>query len=354
MPRETPYISFVTYARNDDYAGGRSKLYWSVRYLAEQCDDFGLSAELVLVDWNPPRDQPALAQFIADIPPSSRLALRVITVPGTVHVRFKHHELRPIHAGVAANVGIRRARGDYVLLKMADVFYPDALIRYLAGRPLFSDRLYRTERWDVAPDTASHLGEPRGTFLEQCALGVVARHGHLPQPWMPFSLPDLFGNASGDFQLLSRAQWSRLRGYFETSDVLSFEADSMLSYAAYAAGIREERIPEGLPVYKIAHGQSHDHRISVGSDSRSRFLPRLEALFNRIKYLRPLTFAMRVLFNYPTKRYSGVRKPVYERSLIRFKALSLFPALNLLKSRDWGLAGEALEEQEIAARPNGA
>ena len=354
MPRETPYISFVTFARNDGYAGGHAKLHWSMRYLAEQCDEFRLSAEVVLVDWNPPVDRPGLAQLVAEIPPSACLALRVITVPGTVHARFRHHDRRAIHTSVAANVGIRRARGEYVLLKMSDVFYPDALIHHLATRPLLTDRLYRTERWDVAPETASHLGEPRAAFLARCVQGVVARHGHLDQPWMPFPLPDLFGNACGDFQLLSREQWFRLRGYFETSDVLSFENDSMLSYAAYAAGIREERVPGSMPVYKIAHGQSHDHRISVGNDSRSRFLLRFEALWNRMKYLRPLTFFMRALLDYPTKRYCGIRKPVYERSLIRFKALSLFPALNRLKSRGWGLAGEALEEQEIAAPPNGA
>jgi hypothetical protein len=164
---------------------------------------------------------------------------------------------------------------------------------------------------------------------------------------MPFRLPDLFGNACGDFQLLSRDQWFRLRGYWETSDVTGFEIDSMLSYSAYAAGIVEELIPGRIPVYKIAHRQSHDHRISVAKDRLSALLLSVEAIWNRIRYLRWVTFFARALLNYPTKRYSGIRKPVYERSLIRFKCLSLFPALNRLKSTQWGLAGEALEERRL-------
>jgi hypothetical protein len=56
------------------------------------------------------------------------------------------------------------------------------------------------------------------------------------------------------------------------------------------------------------------------------------------------------MFNYPPKTYSGLRKAVYERSLLRFKLLSMFPTLTRLKSIGWGLAGEPLAETTLGRR----
>jgi hypothetical protein len=62
---------------------------------------------------------------------------------------------------------------------------------------------------------------------------------------------------------------------------------------------------------------------------------------------------MRAVFDYPPKFYGGVKKSVYQRSLLRIKLLSHFPALTRLKSRTWGLGGEKLAERMLTAAQGG-
>lgn len=343
-----PYISFVTFARNDDYAGGMKKLYWSTRYLGEQCAEVGLSAESIIIEWNPPEGKASIAECLKDLPASSHLDVRIITVPASVHRRYAHAQLRPMHGAVAANVGLRRARGAFALVKVADAFYPEALIQALKSRPLDPQRLYRAMRVDVSAQATEFLGNPRNEFLAQCERLVEVRNEHLAQPYMPFHLPDLFTNACGDFQLLSKKRWHDLRGYWESGDVLGFETDSMFSYSAYAAGVREEQIISGGVVYKISHAGSHRHRVAISKSWFACAMLALEAALRRIGAGHGPAFWLRVIFNYPAKIYSGVRKPVYERSLLRFRLLSLLPVLTRIKRENWGLANEQLLESVIA------
>jgi hypothetical protein len=339
-----PYISFVVCTRNDDYAGGLAKCYWGIRYLAEQCDEFGLDAELVLVEWNPPADRESLALALRDLPPSKNLGIRVLTVSPKFHNRYQYADRRQIHAAVAANVGIRRAQGRFRVFKVADAYYQDSVIRQIALRQLARGRLYRLERWDVAETASQWLGRSRTDFLAQCASAVRARNKHLPQPWMPFSLPDLFTNASGDFQLLAAEDWQKLRGYTESSDVTSFEVDSMLEYSAYALGIIEERLKRDAAILKIEHGASHLHRVGEERNWISSTMLNFEKMIRWAPFGAARHFWLRALFNYPAKTYSGVRKSVYERSVLRYKLLSMVPQLTGLKSEHWGLAGELLPE----------
>jgi len=342
-----PYISFVTFTRNDDYAGGLTKLRWGLTYLAEQCDGAGLDAEAVIVEWNPPIERPPLAEALSGLPPSTSLSIRVITVPSSAHRTYRHAQLRPIHGAVAANVGLRRARGDFALIKVADAYYADALVAKLARRTLDPRRLYRAVRHDVAASVAQFLGQPRPQFLARCRQNIELSNEHLSQPWVPFRLPNLFTNASGDFQLLSRERWHALRGYWETADVLSFEVDSMLSYSAFAAGLIEELIANDPVLYKIAHSRSHSARVTGGETPFSKFMLSAEQFMNRRRHSSLFTFGMRAIFNYPPKIYGGVRKQVYERSLVRFKLLAAMPWLTRMKSADWGLAQQSLRESTL-------
>ncbi len=345
-----PFVSFITFARNDDYAGGLRKLYWSTRYLSEQCDEAGLAGESIIVEWNPPADRVSLARALKDLPASRNLSVRIITVPADVHARYAHSGLRPMHGAVAANVGLRRARGKFLVVKVADAFYPDSLIRFLAAGRLDPDRLYRAMRIDVAAQATDLLGRPREDFLAFCAENVAVRNEHLAQPQMPFRLPDLFTNACGDFQLLSRERWHDLRGYWESSDVTGFETDSMFSYSAYAVGIREDILSSDRFVYKISHSGSHSHRVGISKSWFSFMMLVMEAGLRRVGIGNAPAFWLRVLLNYPAKIYGSVRKPVYERSLVRFKLLSLFPSLTRVKSADWGLARDALAETLLPDR----
>jgi hypothetical protein len=61
----------------------------------------------------------------------------------------------------------------------------------------------------------------------------------------------LYTNACGDFTLMARDDWHRLRGYPEL-EMYSLHIDSLLLYAGHYAGLRE-RIFSG-PAYHMEHG----------------------------------------------------------------------------------------------------
>jgi hypothetical protein len=165
------FISVVATARNDGHGGDllyRMQLF--VDALAAQCARHALDAELVLVEWNPPADRPSLINVLA-LPPADLLPIRIITVPGEVHATLEHAARLPLFQMIAKNVGIRRARGRFVLATNVDVLLSDELVRRLAEPGLSEDRLYRCDRYDVTADIPA--GAPIDEQLDLCADRVI-------------------------------------------------------------------------------------------------------------------------------------------------------------------------------------
>ena len=53
---------------------------------------------------------------------------------------------------IGKNVGIRRARGQFVLATNIDILFSDELAKYLAARRLEPGRMYRIDRHDAMSD----------------------------------------------------------------------------------------------------------------------------------------------------------------------------------------------------------
>jgi hypothetical protein len=145
-----PYLSVVVTARNDDHGGNplyRMQLF--VNGLIAQCDRHRLPAELVIVEWNPPVDRPSLASVL-DWPESAGWCdVRIVEVPEALHTRLEHADRLPLFQMIGKNVGIRRARGAFVLATNIDILFPDALIEFIARQELDPERVYRVDRVDV-------------------------------------------------------------------------------------------------------------------------------------------------------------------------------------------------------------
>ena len=171
MSAAAPYLSIVVAARNDDHGGGfmrRMQLF--VDNLDAQCEQHGLDAELVIVEWNPPHDRPPLAEAIA-WPSSGRCPVRVIVVPPELHALHEHAELLPLFQMIAKNVGIRRAAGRFVLATNVDVLFSKGLIEAIAERRLDPSCFYRADRHDVSDDVPT-LATP-AEQLRACAERVI-------------------------------------------------------------------------------------------------------------------------------------------------------------------------------------
>lgn len=152
-PEKQPLLSIVATSRNDDHGHNllrRTQIY--VNCVINQCKRHNVAAELVLVDWNPPTDRPGLGDVLQWPADPSPCQVRVIQVPPELHDRFRHSDQLPLYQMIAKNVGIRRARGRFVLATNIDIVFNDELFAYFAAGQLEEGCLYRIDRHDVESD----------------------------------------------------------------------------------------------------------------------------------------------------------------------------------------------------------
>lgn len=291
----SPYLSFVAASRNDDH-GGRllERMQIFIDALAGQCATHQLSAELVLVEWNPPGDRPPLGEALR-WPAIDQLSIRLITVGAEEHGRFAHSSQLPFFQMIAKNVGIRRAKGKFVLATNVDVLFSDELVAFLGSGKLQPERMYRIDRYDVDEDVPvdaktieqlayckAHVirvnsrmatvdlrtGERHGapsTWLVPLRVAVLVRkklgQGYMDKlrrfvpSYLLRRVPpvlDLHTNACGDFTLLSRESWAEVRGYPEL-EMFSMHLDSLLCYIAHYSGMTETVLEEPMRIYHIEH-----------------------------------------------------------------------------------------------------
>lgn len=167
-----PYLSVVATARNDDHGGNplhRMQLF--VNGVIAQCDRHQLPAELVLVEWNPPADRPRLAEVLDWPANDGWCEVRIIEVPPELHARLDYSDRLPLFQMIGKNVGIRRARGEFIVATNIDIIFSDELMRFLAQRGLRRGYVYRLDRFDVPADL--ELSWPIERQLEFCRESVL-------------------------------------------------------------------------------------------------------------------------------------------------------------------------------------
>lgn len=288
-----PYLSVVAASRNDDHGGDpliRTQIF--INNFARQCEKYRLSAELIIVDWNPVVDRPGLAAVLSTPADASYCKGRVITVPTSLHWRLKYSDKLAFFQMIAKNVGIRRARGKFILATNIDIIFSDELMQFIARQKLDPKKLYRVDRYDIrnglskdfTPDETLEYAwaNPIRTNLRYQPLTLV-QHLYGDNPFRKFCIPDLdfhgtiddvsvihedgvwqirpgrstnmsrlHTNACGDFTLLSRDAWFAIRGYPEF-EAFSFNIDSMGFLAAHYAGYEELSLLPPCVCFHIEH-----------------------------------------------------------------------------------------------------
>jgi hypothetical protein len=177
-----PYLSVVVTARNDDHGGNLlRRMQTFVNALLAQAKRHAVPIELVVVDWNPPPEKPPLIEALhwpADLGP---VEVRFIEVPPLLHKTFRHSAALPLYQMIAKNVGIRRARGQFVLATNIDVVFSHELFAFFAQRRLEPGCMYRIDRHDAMQDVPvdASLDEQ----LRYCATHLIrinTRQGTFP------------------------------------------------------------------------------------------------------------------------------------------------------------------------------
>ena len=167
-----PYLSLVVTARNDDHGGnllGRTQAF--VNCWLGHCRRFSISSELIIVEWNPPPDRPGLIDELQWPEDLGSCVVRFLRVPSELHRRYRHAEALPLYQMIGKNVGIRRARGQFVLATNIDILFSSELAAFLAARQLQSGRMYRIDRHDAM--SAVPVDAPVDEQLAYCRTHLI-------------------------------------------------------------------------------------------------------------------------------------------------------------------------------------
>ncbi|AZN38504.1 hypothetical protein [Paenibacillus albus] len=324
-----PYLSIVATGRNDNHGGNlihRMQLF--VDGIMEQTQKHQLHTELLLVEWNPVKDRPRLSSVLSWPKNHSFCTVRIVEVPNELHRTYVHAENLPLYQMVGKNVGIRRARGEHVLVTNIDILFSEEVFDFIAKRGLNRGNIYRVCRYDV--DNAlsvDYSQQEKLQFCEDHIIRINDRFGSLntitneyylvfPDDARAQGLMPPFTNACGDFQLMHRDHWFDLRGYAEF-DLYSMHLDSLMQYAALATGLREIEISDGGRIYHIEH--------EAGWSPEAEKSKQLE---NRLKSgkVNSLSFEQLIVFN-------GL--------------MGLNQEILLFNQDDWGMGSLVLEDEFI-------
>lgn len=167
-----PYLSLVVTARNDDHGGnllGRMQIF--VDGWLAQARRHNIPSELIIVEWNPPSERPPLANALRWPTDSGPCEVRIVTVSPEIHGRFEHGANLPLYQMIGKNVGIRRARGRFILATNIDILFSDELAAFLGSQQLRPDRMYRIDRHDAMSDVPA--GAPIEEQLAYCKSHLI-------------------------------------------------------------------------------------------------------------------------------------------------------------------------------------
>jgi hypothetical protein len=277
-----PKISFVVAARNDNYGGNfLHRLQVFLKCLLILWKRYELNSELIIVEWNPPGGASRLAEVLKRPSAVPKNRIRIIEVPHALHRRIANSDRIALFEYIAKNVGIRRAKGQYVLATNPDIIFSRELIRFLASEDLSSDCFYRIDRYDVGMEVPLKMPvDEQLRFCTKNSICVRSTIGTIPLKYLSFKrykilrgyLRKLFSpwdairwftmkfifkihtGASGDFTLMDRRSWHGLRGYPELPTQTT--VDYYLCSMAKSSGLYQVVFKNPLRIYHQPHGLS--------------------------------------------------------------------------------------------------
>ena len=333
-----PYLSVVVATRDDNHGGDpQARLKAALGVYKKQAEALKFPIEYIIVDWNSPKEKAGIYPQVKSWGLKSEyLKIRVIKVSETIHRKMDEAKI-PFYQMIAKNVGIRRAKGKFVLASNIDIFLDDELMKLISKRSLNENRMYRSDRWDLdykflrritlkgghnIPEkwiTRKHF---RDKSILKNDLAISAKHQNLSIPAFTSRVPpgrwlkekvriwkksfNLYGspgfnlhtNGCGYFTMLSQKAWHALRGYPEFK-VFSFHIDSILCHQAHEFGFSEFVFPDPLVHYHIDHsdGWTPETNDELFKRLRKSKVPFIENQFDTLTQACRKT--KKPLFNFP-------------------------------------------------------
>jgi len=360
---EKPYLSIIYFFRNDDYQiDGFKRMETALNNLIIQAKKYNLRAELIIVEWNPPADRPLLKDVISLPADLGFFTVRFINVPSEIHKTYKCSEKIKIITTAALNVGIRRARGEFILTTNSDILFSNELIAFLASEKLLKDRFYRTFRYDVHKDVLKYSSLEE--ILDFCQKNIIQTfRENQESPHGLANYPVLQTACGVDFVLFSKEHWHLINGYPEL-DNLGLASGELVCYMAYLSGLKQEILDDPMRIYHIDHQSRWRslHRdksfdFVKGKISHLNYNNKLRKLLRKIYVFKTKAFKFFVdifysLFGSFLKKHSSADKWDFNISYIEFKQRQTLRQMlkgkrsYILNNNNWGFPKENFKEYE--------
>ncbi|GAA5816283.1 hypothetical protein MFLAVUS_009809 [Mucor flavus] len=234
------YLSIVIVTRVDNYAGGQhhrlQNFIDSAFILAEKTRE---RIELLIVEWNPPKNTRRVIDAFR-FRSSDYLTYRIITIPNSLHDIIPNRGKSPLHEFEGKNVGIRFARGEFVVCTNQDDIWSHNFHNAIKSRVFEKGVIYVQHQDhhnihdDLPPSIVKLDPFPSDQVIyNSCALGDQDWGNYqLPAPITVTSRnnPDIknktttmnileVADQAGDFTMAHRDTWKIPRGYREAGGV---------------------------------------------------------------------------------------------------------------------------------------
>jgi len=243
----TQSIEIVVTGRADDHGGPEflERLVAAAAHNHALLERAGIPHSFTLVEWNPVAGRRLLAETVVE-----RLPFwdRAYVVDPAWHAAISTNPRLQFMEFFAKNVAVRRSRADAILTTNSDVFLSESLVARLAAAPLEDEHVYRAVRYDVDRHCDWRRDQPE------------AREAVLADPKHHLRVNGLtapeFSNAAGDFLLLTRRTFQRLRGFNETVRYAKIHKDGQFCHRAWIEGLTFDTLG---PIWHLDHDGSYSN-----------------------------------------------------------------------------------------------
>lgn len=274
---EKPYLSFVVVGRNDNY--GHKFLYRTQRFidnLTFLCEKYKLTSEIVFIEWNPPKENKKLWEDLKISKKRNHLSIRFVEVPNSVHIKIENSDKICLFEYLGKNLGIRKSKGEFVLVTNPDIIFSPELIEMFSKKNLQKKILYRVSRFDLMKDIPEKLSEEevisfakknwqrewnmhygmsfRGLKKIKYLLRMIGRFTFplVMKNYLPYRY---HGGNPGDFMLMDKKSWKEIKGFPE------YKIHTLLDLYGVILAITKFKKIKRLK-QKIYH-QFHDNKVTL-------------------------------------------------------------------------------------------
>ncbi|KAF7726861.1 hypothetical protein EC973_008368 [Apophysomyces ossiformis] len=212
------YLTVVMVTRNDNYADNQYQRLQnaidSTYLLAEKTKTL---TELLIIEWNPPVGRRRVRE-VYRFRRSEYLTYRIITVPAQIHRSLHEDSQLPLYEYEGKNVGLRYARGEYVVCTNQEQDADNIRFRH-----------------EQLPSTIVELGPfPTDSALESACSHNSYELGSFEMP-APEKLDQTnfrrIAHEASDFTLAHRDTWKKVAGYREAGASTWMDMEILLTAA---------------------------------------------------------------------------------------------------------------------------